>query len=95
MRDSGNAVRELGWIQHAHLNATGKEENQTKTSFHPPLETHRHKYLIQKTRFILHIVDDYQFGHLGTNSGFSHLVLGCAFTVCLLGHVGGAADLCD
>lgn len=44
-RDCGHAVRVLGWIQHAHLNATGKKVTQTKTSLHPLFNAHEHYYL--------------------------------------------------
>lgn len=42
IRHCGYVVRVLGRIQHVYLNATRKEENQTKPSFHPCFNTQTH-----------------------------------------------------
>lgn len=79
IRDCGYAVRVLGRIQRAHLNATGKEENQTKTSFHPPPNKYRRKCIIWKTHLILpvvRVVSVCAFQHV-------HCMLACLVCVCV------------
>lgn len=77
VRNCGHAVRVLGGIQRAHLDATGKEgETKHKQSSHPPPPTHTHVNALSWKDTLLYYT---ACSHVGSVCASEHVLSNCLF----------------